>query len=256
MIPELLTGAAASAALSGLTAWAVFGPRSGFFGPLVWRGEASGRPRVALTFDDGPHPESTPRVLDLLARHGVRATFFVIGQNAERWPGVVRRIVEEGHTVGNHSWSHAAWAGFRMTAYWEEEIRRTSRALEEVAGTATAWFRPPFAVKQWHMHRAVRRTGHTMITFTRRGMDGLRTTPGKIVARLAGARAGDILALHDGAVPWNPHDNGPTLEALPSLLEALHERGLAVAPMEELIGRAPYVRARAEAREELSRETA
>ncbi len=241
MIPEILISATAAAALAGTGAWGLFAPRSRFFGPLVWRGSTASPARVALTFDDGPHPEATPRILDELARQGTRAAFFLIGQHVEKWPAIVRRIVDEGHLVGNHSYSHSTSGGWRFTAYWENEIRRTSRVVEDAAGVRTAWFRPPFAVKQWHMHRAVRRCGHAMITFTLRGMDGLPTTPGRIVDRLVPrAGAGDILTLHDGVASFRDRPIEPTIQALRPILEGLKARGLAVAPLDELIAPAPY----------------
>lgn len=246
MIAEILVSTTATAALAAAGAWGLFAPRSRFFGPLVWRGSREGPPRVALTFDDGPHPEATPRILDELARQGARAAFFLIGQNAEKWPAIVRRIVEEGHLVGNHSYSHSRSGGWRFTAYWEDEIRRTSRLIEDAAGVRTAWFRPPFAVKQWHMHRAVRRCGHSMITFTRRGMDGLPTTPGRIVDRLVPrANAGDILTLHDGVASFKDRPIEPTIQALRPILEGLKARGLAIAPLDELIEPAAYAGRRA-----------
>ncbi|KAF0243653.1 MAG: hypothetical protein FD180_3173 [Planctomycetota bacterium] len=232
---------AAATAAGGLVGHGIFASRSRLWGPLVWRGDASLPARVALTFDDGPHPEATPRTLDLLAKYGVRATFFVIGAQAGKWPELVRRIVSEGHLLGNHSFSHTRWGGFGFTAYWSREIERTSRVIDEIAGVRPAWFRPPFGVKQWHMHRAVRRAGNTMITFTGRALDGLATTPERIVARLVpGAAAGSILALHDGSVSTVDRPVKPTIEALPRVIEGLRARGLAIAPLDELIEAAPY----------------
>jgi len=241
LIPEILASLAAATAAGSLAGYGIFGARSRLWGPLVWHGDTSLPARVALTFDDGPHPDATPRTLDLLAKSGVRATFFVIGAQAEKWPGLLRRIVSEGHLLGNHSFSHGRWGGFRFTEYWSREIDRTSRLIDEIAGVRPAWFRPPFGVKQWHMHRAVRRAGHTMITFTERALDGLATTPDRIVARLVpSAAAGSILVLHDGSVSTNDRPVEPTLEALPKIIEGLRARGLAIAPLDELLEAAPY----------------
>jgi peptidoglycan/xylan/chitin deacetylase (PgdA/CDA1 family) len=225
VILAALSAAGAATAAAGVVGYGIFAPRSRFWGPLVWRGDASLPARVALTFDDGPHPDATPRTLDLLAQAGVRATFFVIGGQAEKWPGLVKRIVAEGHLLGNHSASHARWGGFQFTAYWERELERTSRLLEDIAGVRPLWFRPPFGVKQWHMHRAVRRAGLTMITYTQCARDGLVTTADRIVARIVPrAAAGSILALHDGSVSTGFRPVEPTLEALPRVGPALARR--------------------------------
>lgn len=100
------------------------------------------RPEIALTFDDGPHPEHTPRVLDALAAHGLRATFFVIGEQAEQHPGLVRRIALEGHTLGNHTWTHSEPAQ-TSTHDFLEEIRRTGQLLADLTGRPCDLVRPP-----------------------------------------------------------------------------------------------------------------
>jgi peptidoglycan/xylan/chitin deacetylase (PgdA/CDA1 family) len=97
---------------------------------------------IYLTFDDGPHPEHTPRLLDALAEHGIRATFFVIGREAERHPAIVRRIVAEGHEIGNHTWSHAP-PGSQSIAALVEEVRKTRSLLEQLTGRPITLYRPP-----------------------------------------------------------------------------------------------------------------
>ncbi|MEK7469094.1 MAG: polysaccharide deacetylase family protein [Planctomycetota bacterium] len=244
MIPEIIATAAAAAAGTAVAIHGIFASRSCFWGPLTWRGDDSPPARVALTFDDGPHPEATPRALDLLAKAGARAAFFLVGMQAEKWPAIVKRIVDEGHLIGNHSWSHSKSGGYQFTGYWESEIVRTASLLEQIAGVRPAWFRPPYVVKQWHMHRAVRRCGNTMITYTERAFDGVATTPEAIVARLVPrATAGAILTLHDGVIPGTPRPIEPTLAALPNVIEGLRARGLAIAPLDELIAAAPYAAA-------------
>jgi peptidoglycan/xylan/chitin deacetylase (PgdA/CDA1 family) len=246
LFAQLLSAAAASA--TGLVTYGTFAPRSQLWGPVVCRGDRGGLPRVALTFDDGPHPEATPRILDQLTHAGARATFFLVGMHAQQWPHLVRRIHDEGHLIGNHSFAHAVSGSFRLTGYWEDSIVRTGRILEDIIGARPIWFRPPFAVKQWHLSRAVQRTRQTMITFSRRGLDGRATTAGRIVARLVPhATPGDILALHDGVVRGMPRPIEPTLEALPVVLSGLRDRGLAIAPLSEILPDPPYLAAPAPA---------
>ena len=121
----------------------------------AWRGPRAGR-RLALTFDDGPDPEWTPRLLDALGTSGVRATFFLIGERADRAPALVRRMIAEGHEVGNHSWSHRSlWlCGPRTTA---AEIGRAHERLAALTGTPPRHFRPPWGMVNAAMFRALRR---------------------------------------------------------------------------------------------------
>jgi peptidoglycan/xylan/chitin deacetylase (PgdA/CDA1 family) len=237
LVPLALTAAAAV----GVGIHGIFAPRSRLWGPVISRGDAGGAPRVALTFDDGPHPEATPRVLDELARAGARATFFVVGAHAARWPQLVRRIHDEGHLVGTHSFEHRVSGSWALRAYWEDSITRTRSVVEDVLGRRPRWFRPPFAVKQWHLCQAASGLDQTIVTFSRRGLDGTTTRPERIVARLVPrAQAGDILALHDGVLEGLPRDILPTLQALRPVIDDLRARGLAIAPLDQLIAPPPY----------------
>jgi peptidoglycan/xylan/chitin deacetylase (PgdA/CDA1 family) len=237
--------------ISGLSALGVFGaavalrgilaPRSQLWGPVIWRGDPSLPHRVALTFDDGPHPDSTPRILEVLARKDVKAAFFLIGSQAQRWPGLVRELVEAGHAVGNHSFSHHHFGIFRVGGYWRREIAMAAEVIEDAAGVRPAWFRPPMGFKHRHVLKAARLEGHTVITYTRRALDGVPTTPGRIVERLApAARPGDILTLHDGVDPHYPHPRTATREALPAVIDGLRARGLFLSRLDELIALPPY----------------
>jgi peptidoglycan/xylan/chitin deacetylase (PgdA/CDA1 family) len=238
----LVALAAAASAAVGVGIHGVFAPRSRLWGPLIWRGDAAGPPRVALTFDDGPHPEATPRVLDELGRAGARATFFVVGAHAARWPEIVRRIHDEGHLLGNHSYDHTITGSWGFRGYWADSIARTRSVVEDITGKRPAWFRPPFAVKQWHLCRAAERMQQTIITFSRRALDGRATRPERIVARLVPrAAAGDILALHDGVVQGMPRPIEPTLQALRAVIDGLRARELQIAPLAELVAPPPYV---------------
>src|SRR5260370_16308127 len=106
-------------------------PYTTLFRSVVWRGDPAGTPRVALTFDDGPHPEATPRVLDALARAGVPATFFLVGEHAQRWPALVRRIRDEGHLIGNHSFAHRIPRSPTLLRYSQATIPRPPPPLQE-----------------------------------------------------------------------------------------------------------------------------
>ncbi|MGH7392977.1 MAG: polysaccharide deacetylase family protein [Candidatus Rokuibacteriota bacterium] len=199
----------------------------------VWSGPGDRR-RVALTFDDGPDAAWTPRVLDLLGRHGARATFFLVGERAARAPGVVRAIADAGHEVGNHGWSHTSlWrCGPRRTA---AEIGRAHHTLGDLAGRAPGHFRPPWGMVNAAMFPLLRRLGERCVFWTIQP-EGLTPRPGAAQAGhvLRRARPGAIVDLHDAD---GVAGAGPRLaEALPPMLDGLRAAGYDLVTVAELIG--------------------
>lgn len=188
---------------------------------------------VALTFDDGPDPEHTPRVLDILGRHGVGATFFLIGERAARAPEVTRRIAAEGHDLGNHTWSHRSlWlCGPAETA---RQVHQGHDAVADTAGQAPRFFRPPWGMTNMALFPLLRRLATPSVLWSVQP-EGLRAVPAALqVARsLRRARPGAILDLHDAD---GVRGAGARLvEALPALIEALRGRGHALVPLRELL---------------------
>ena len=230
----------ALAAAGTVLAVGTFSPRSSFWGPVISRGERARG--VALTFDDGPTPGGTDRVLDALGELGVRAAFFVVGSNVRRHPKLVERMHAEGHVVGNHSHDHSHLGMFGRRTYWRGQLEMTDEAILHAAGVRPALFRPPMGQKTGHMMRAASVTGHTTVTWTRRAFDGVGASPGRIVRRLAGpARAGDILMLHDGLEPHAlRRDPAATVAAVRPLVEQLRAKGLEPQPLDEMLGLAAH----------------
>lgn len=233
------SGLAGAAAAAGGAAFcrAVFMPRSQMCGRVLFRGPRADPPRIALTFDDGPDPAGTPRVLEILRRHRVRAAFLVVGRHAAAHADLVRRIDAEGHLVGNHSFEHAHLGSMRRGRYWDAEIERTDALIEGLIGKRPALFRPPMGFKTFHMARAAARQGHAMVTWTRRAYDGMRRTrPDLIIARLARAEPGDIVLMHDGAVRPFRIDPHAAAQALDALLPLWKARNLVIQRLDELLG--------------------
>jgi peptidoglycan-N-acetylglucosamine deacetylase len=236
-----LTGAVI-AGLGALTSYATLAPRSQLWCRLISRGRTD-RPRVALTFDDGPVAGATDRVLDILAEMNVKATFFVIGCNVERSPELLRRIDSQGHLVGNHSFEHLHWGFARGRGYWVQELQKTNALIEQLIGKRPALFRPPMGIKTWRIASAARRQGQQIITWSRKARDGVITTPDEIVTRLTqDVGPGDILALHDGIDPQRRRNPQPTLDALRRVIDRLKERGLEPVRLDELIQTEPYLK--------------
>ncbi len=202
---------------------------------LVRRGMAFALPRhfflvqgprnsgsVCLTFDDGPHPEHTPRLLDVLGRHGIAATFFVVGQQAERYPELVRRLAAEGHVVGHHSYSHSEP---RLTSARQlsQEVCQTRDLLARVLGQAPILFRPPHGkltgAKLWRLWRA----GQTVVLWNVDPKDySLRSAcEGRTWFLRNPIQAGDIVLMHDN----HPY----AAEMLPELIQETRNRRLGFA---------------------------
>jgi peptidoglycan/xylan/chitin deacetylase (PgdA/CDA1 family) len=209
-------------------------PCSGWMGTLYRRGPVGSR-GYALTFDDGPTPGGTERVLDLLREHKATATFFVIGQNVERYPDLVRRTAEEGHIVANHTWRHARLGFLRRPEFWRDEFSRTDEIIESIIGKRPAMFRPPLGLRSPAMMRLVEERGQKVIMWSRRAMDGIKTTSARILKRLTPTEDGDVLLLHDGMEPTRHRDPSPTIDALGFLIERLANKGLRPLPLDQLL---------------------
>ncbi len=200
----------------------------------LWSGP--GASAVALTFDDGPWPGSTDLILDVLDRERVRASFFVIGRYAAEQPGLIRRIHEQGHLIGNHTFDHSRLGMFRGPRYWEDQIRKTADTVTALTGERPRWFRPPMGFKSPIVMRAARALDHAVVTWTRRAYDGVRTDPGAIIRNLRPAQAGEILLLHDGRDPASRREMGPTAAALQQVIADLRRAGLGIVRIDDLLG--------------------
>jgi peptidoglycan/xylan/chitin deacetylase (PgdA/CDA1 family) len=211
-------------------------PRSRLLGPNLTRlpDAAAARGEIALTFDDGPDPEVTPRVLDLLDAHGARATFFCVGQHAAGSPALVREIVARGHAVENHTERHATAFGWYGPARLRGEIEAAQHTLAALAGRAPAFFRAPFGMRSPLLDPVLARLGLRLVSWTRRGYDTRDGDDTRVLARLArGLAAGDILVLHDGVATGRRLASPTVLRLLPGLLARVREAGLRCVTLRE-----------------------
>jgi peptidoglycan/xylan/chitin deacetylase (PgdA/CDA1 family) len=187
---------------------------------------------VALTFDDGPHPEGTPAVLEALAAAGAEATFFLVGEQVERWPAVVADLAAAGHEVGIHCYRHRSLLRLTPTQVGDD-LRRAAGVIEEASGRRPRFYRPPYGVLNAAALRHARRQGWQTVLWRRDGRDWQQAaTPSSIASRLTnGVRAGDILLLHDSDAYSAPGSWRRTAAALPFVFAALERRGLAPRPL-------------------------
>lgn len=199
--------------------------RAPLFGRIWWRG-SSARSAVALTFDDGPTEPHTARILDVLKQHDVKATFFVLGANAERHPDVVRRIVAEGHEIGNHTFDHYVLP-LKGPAHIRSAIRITSDLIERLTGVRPRLFRPPHGWRNPWVDRSARAEGVEPVAWSLGVYD--TDQPGADVIRRRvrdGLVNGAVILLHDGKGLEPQPDASQVVDALPGIIADARERGL------------------------------
>ena len=215
-------GTIAAGSACAAMAWAVRGRSSQVFGDSFWRGSRERR-SIALTFDDGPS-ESTPRILEILDRHGVPATFFQCGANVERLPAIARAVAQAGHEIGNHTYSHPYFF-LRSPAAIEAELRRTQQAIQMHAGATPAWFRAPFGARWFGVGAAQKRLGLRGVMWTVIGYDWSLAADAVVTRIAARVSNGAILCLHDGRELQGSPDIGATVDAVRRLVPLLLDQG-------------------------------
>jgi peptidoglycan-N-acetylglucosamine deacetylase len=199
----------------------VFWPERGMYGSTLWRGP--NRPEVALTFDDGPSPDTTPRVLEELAKVGAKATFFLVGKKALAQPELVREIAAQGHAIGLHGFAHDRLFSLRGPAHVVTDIRRTQAAIASAGVPEPLLFRPPIGFVSHFTVGGARRAGVTLVGCSARALDGFASASvSKVTERLTRAlKPGALIAMHDAA---ERDDFTPaSLAALPHVLTAMRD---------------------------------
>jgi peptidoglycan-N-acetylglucosamine deacetylase len=218
-------------AAGGLFAWGALEPSSQLFGRTLRRlGDESA---TAITFDDGPNPAVTPKLLDLLDRHNAKATFFLIGQRVRKFPALAREIAERDHAIGNHTETHP-----RLTllspASIAEQLARCDDAIAEATGKKSRWMRPPFGYRSPWLDGIVRRRGGAGVAMWSVAARDWRThSPEPVIRRLRRARGGDIVLLHDGDHRVAEGNRGHVLAALEYWLPRWRDAGMRFVNLDE-----------------------
>ena len=188
--------------------------------------------KIAITFDDGPN-EMTLSVLDVLRKYNAKATFFCIGKNIETHPDILKKMIKEGHVVGNHSYSHSSFFDFYKKNKIIAEIEQTDALIESVSGLKTKLFRPPYGVTNPSIRRALKVTKHQSIGWNIRSLDGIikneKFLLDRIIKRI---KPGGIVLLHD--------TSSQTVSVLEELLSFLQKNNYTVVPLEELLNIKAY----------------
>jgi peptidoglycan/xylan/chitin deacetylase (PgdA/CDA1 family) len=169
-----------------------------------------------------------------LERHNAKATFFCIGKNVQNYPEIIKKIIENGHTIGNHSFSHSDFIDFNGKKTWLKEIEKTDSEIQQITGFKPKLFRPPFGVTTPHLADALRKSGHISVGWNIRTYDTILKSPEKIVQKvLKNVKPGSIVLLHDC------HEN--IIPILENLLPGLARKNFSFVTVNELIDEKPYI---------------
>ena len=189
--------------------------------------------QISITFDDGPHPELTPAIMDILKQHDIKAVFFIKGRDAAENTDILKRMDEEGHIIANHSWSHSHWFDFFPFLRVKQELDNTNLVINNITGKTPLLFRPPYGVTNPPLGKAVKMLKMITIGWSIRSMDTLKRDPGKIVDRIKQRIApGKIVLLHD---------NQPQAEEiLGRIIDAIKEKGYKIVPLDQLLNIKAY----------------
>lgn len=222
-----------------LSWYGVFNIRSQFIGKSYWRGNRNEK-KIALTFDDGPYEPYTSQILEILKRYNILATFFLIGKNIERYPEAVKRIQEQGHEIGNHTYIHRRFF-YTLFPAIRDDINRCQNLIRNITGINTNLFRQPLGFRNPSIVKMVEDLNMHMIGWTFRTYDGTDQNPERIIKRaLDNVSNGAIIVMHDGCDKENRKKDG-TVEALPVILERLIKDGYKFVKVSELLSISPVV---------------
>lgn len=217
---------------TGLLVWGSIRVDSQFYMKAVVKGAGDGR-RIAISFDDGPLPEYTLSVLNTLAAAKVPASFFCIGKRVREYPELARKIVEQGHIIGNHSFSHNALFDLYSPGRMQAELEQTNAVLLETTGKRPRYFRPPYGVTNPNLATAVKKTGMTTIGWNIRSLDTVAKEQDKLLEKVwKQLQPGAIILFHDTM--------NITAGLLPEFLEGVKKRGFEIVPIDQLINEDAY----------------
>ncbi|HKQ85884.1 MAG TPA: polysaccharide deacetylase family protein [Candidatus Acidoferrales bacterium] len=234
LAPLLLAGTGCAA---GTYSWAACVPSAQLFGRTIRR---TGDSRtIALTFDDGPNPAVTPELLDLLDRHAIRATFFLIGAHVRACPDLAREVARRGHVIGNHTDTHPALpllSGRKIS----QELDRCDEAIRSATDVVPRWMRPPYGFRSPLLNGIVaRRNGAGVVMWSRLARDWKPQPSDPVVRRLRRVRGGDIVLLHDGAHRTLGGDRRHTVQALANWIPRWKDMGLRMVTLDEIASAQP-----------------
>jgi peptidoglycan/xylan/chitin deacetylase (PgdA/CDA1 family) len=212
------------------TAYGSFKIQANYFLKSISQGRTKA---ISLTFDDGPHPDTTPRILEILKEKNIQATFFVIGKNAVRYPDLLRQMHEEGHTIANHSFSHHYLIGFFSKKKLKTDLAHCNEVIRDIIGKTPLFFRPPFGVTNPRYASVLKELQLISIGWSLRSLDTRAKSKYQIINKvISGLKTKDIILLHDNLEV--------TADSLADVIEHCLHKGLKIVPLSQLIQKEPY----------------
>lgn len=203
-----------------------------FFIPIKWRGERQSN-GVALTFDDGPLPIMTEKILAILKQHNATATFFCIGKRVKHHADIAKRIHEQGHLIGNHTFLHGKFFDLQSAGKMMEELKQTDSVIEEATGVKPRFFRPPYGVTNPNLAKAIRNGSYVTMGWSVRSFDTISKEEDKLFERVTRKlQGGDVILFHDYC--------DITIRILPRVLEHIQKVGLKVVRLDVLMNEKAY----------------
>jgi peptidoglycan/xylan/chitin deacetylase (PgdA/CDA1 family) len=230
----MTVAATTATSVAGLMTYAVRGRSAEILSPSIYRGDPD-RPQIALTFDDGPS-QSTPALLEVLAEHDVRGTFFMCGRNVRRFPEIARDVLNAGHDLGNHTESHN-YLHFHSPDHIYRELAMAQQSIRTVTGCRPRWFRPPHGVRWLGLRSAQRKLGLTGVMWTTIGRDWKWSSTRVARLMLSTAQNGSIFCLHDGRGTIPSPDIRNTIEAVEAVVPRLKDRGFEFVTLTDMLVR-------------------
>lgn len=234
LVPGIWAGSVGAAMALGGCAYGMFAPNSTLFGPVIGRGPREGR-ALYLTFDDGPNPRATERILDVLESRRVPAAFFVLGRQVRMHPKAASRLAQSPHVIGNHTQRHAK-LHLKGRRFIEGELRAAHASILDVLGKTPRCFRAPHGLRNPVVHSVARELGYDVFGWTLGVWDSDRPGAEKIRARVRrGLRPGAIVLLHDGDGCASEGDRSQTADALDGIIRDARDEGYEFRPLTELM---------------------
>ena len=200
---------------------------SGFYTPVLFKANTS-RKVIAFSFDDGPNPDQTPRILEILRSKNIQAGFFCIGKNIEKNPALLKRIHEDGHIIGNHSYSHHALFDFFTSRRMYEELELTSKLIQNTTGQRPLLFRPPYGVTTPTLAKAISKGKYITVGWNVRSLDTVIDDDARLLKKMIKKiKPGNIFLFHD--------TSEATVKMLPAFIKAVHKKGFEIERPDKLL---------------------